>query len=341
MENEFKNKRILVTGGTGSIGNAIIQGLLKYEPKYIRIYSRDETKQFELEHKLNAGDKVRFLIGDVRDKERLNLAMEDIDIVFHVAALKHVSACESNPFEAVKTNVQGTQNVIDCAFANKVDKVIGVSTDKATDPTSVMGCTKLLAEKIMLSTFYYKGHKKTKFCFVRFGNVLGSRGSVVPLLKSQIKAGKPVTVTDSKMTRFFMTINQAVELVFKAAQNMQDREIFVFKMPVVNIKDLAKALISLEQDKDASQGKIDIKIIGKKDGERMYERLLTKEEAENSLETKDMFIIVPKNQLKEVKARFKARKAPLKEYSSKNTKKLNINEIKKMLHAMDSEDSSQ
>jgi len=334
MNNEFTNKRILVTGGTGSIGSAIVKGLLEYNPKYIRIYSRDETKQFELEHELNAGSKLRFLIGDIRDKERLNLAMEDIDIVFHAAALKHVSACERNPFEAVKTNVQGTQNVIDCAFANKVEKVIGISTDKATNPTNVMGCTKLLAEKIMFATSFYKGHKKTKFCFVRFGNILGSRGSVVPLLKNQIKEGGPVTITDPKMTRFFMTISQAVDLVLEATKLMRDREIFVLKMPSVNIKDLAKALIESEQAENNSTDKIGIKIIGKKDGERMHERLLTQEDAENALETKDMFIIVPKKQLDAGKSYFKATKSVVSEYSSKNTKKLNIKEIRKMLQEM-------
>jgi FlaA1/EpsC-like NDP-sugar epimerase len=340
MDNEFKNKRILVTGGTGSIGTAIVKGLLEYNPKYIRILSRDETKQFELEHELRAGSKLRFLIGDIRDKERLNLAMEDIDIVFHAAALKHVPACERNPFEAVKTNVQGTQNVIDCAFANKVEKVIGISTDKATDPTSVMGCTKLLAEKIMFATLFYKGHKKTKFCFVRFGNILGSRGSVVPLLQNQIKEGGPVTVTDPKMTRFFMTISQAVDLVFKATKLMQDREIFVLKMPTLTIKDLAKAIIESEQEKNNNTKKIPIKIIGKKDGERMYERLLTEEEAENAIETKDMFIIVPKKQIQASKAYFKARKAASKEYSSKNTQKLSVKEIKKMLQNMNSHNIS-
>src|SRR3990167_3418436 len=162
MNSEFKDKRILVTGCTGSIGSAIVKLLLPHKPKAVRVYSRDESKQFELEQELAAESRVRFLVGDIRDKERLNMAMENIDIVFHADALKHVSSCENNPFEAVKTNVQGTQNVIDCAFANNVDKVIGISTDKATDPTNVMGCTKLLAEKIMLASYFYKGEHKTK-----------------------------------------------------------------------------------------------------------------------------------------------------------------------------------
>lgn len=339
MLNEFKNKRILVIGGTGSIGSVIVTELLKYEPRQIRIYSRDETKQFELGHELNAGPRIRFLIGDIRDKERLNLAMENVDIAFHAAALKHVSSCENNPFEAVKTNVQGTQNVIDCAFANKVDKVIGISTDKATDPTNVMGCTKLLAEKIMLASYFYKGMHKTRFCFVRFGNVLGSRGSVVPLFSKQIKQGGPITITEPNMTRFFMTINDAVNLVFKSASLMHDREIFILKMPVVKIKDLAKAVLELEKEKNKNTADINIKIIGKKNGERMHEKLLTVEEAENALETKDMFIIVPQEILELQKSKrtyYGAKKTKVKEYSSKSIKKLNIKEIKRMLRKMES-----
>lgn len=332
MKNEFKNKRILVTGGTGSIGSAIVKLLLPYQPKQIRVYSRDESKQFELEQALAAGPNIRFLVGDIRDKERLAMAMENVDIVFHAAALKHVYACENNPFEAVKTNVQGTQNVIDCAFANNVDKVIGISTDKATDPTNVMGCTKLLAEKIMLASYFYKGMHKTKFCFVRFGNVLGSRGSVVPLLQKQIQHGGPITITDPNMTRFFMTIHDAVNLVFKAASLMRDREIFILKMPVVKIGDLAKAVLPSASMK--------IKIIGKKNGERMHEKLLTAEEAENALETKDMFIIVPPEVLASTQSRriySGIRKTKINEYGSQTEKKLTIKEIKNMLERMQAE----
>lgn len=337
MKSEFKGKRILVTGGTGSIGSAIVKLLRSCEPKAIRVYSRDESKQFELEQELGAGSGVRFLVGDIRDKERLNMAMEDVDIVFHAAALKHVSSCENNPFEAVKTNVQGTQNVIDCAFANNVDKVIGISTDKATDPTNVMGCTKLLAEKIMLASYFYKGMHRTKFCFVRFGNVLGSRGSVVPLFLKQVASGGPITITDPDMTRFFMTVHDAVSLVFKATALMRDREIFILKMPAVKIRDLAKAVLESEKEKNGQAPKVDIKIIGKKNGERMHEKLLTPDEAENALETKDMFIIVPQEVLKSQNVRRTypgARKTKVREYSSKSEKKLVVKEIIKMLQRM-------
>src|SRR3989338_982202 len=267
MINEFKGKTILITGGTGSIGSKIVEKLLQFEPHQIRVYSRDETKQFELLNRLGNPTGVSLLVGDIRDKERLNMAMENVDVVFHAAALKHVLACEKNPFEAVKTNVYGTQNIIDCAFANGVEKVIGISTDKAADPTNVMGCTKSLAEKIMLASYFYKGKKKTKFCFVRFGNVLFSRGSVIPLFVNQIKQGGPVTVTDKEMDRFVMSTTQAVTLIFKATTMMREREIFILKMPALKIIDLATALIELFAKKfDLDPKDVPIKIVGKKMG---------------------------------------------------------------------------
>ena len=338
MINEFKNKRILVTGGTGSIGSAIVRELLNYHPRQIRVFSRDETKQFELGHALDAPASVNFLIGDIRDKERLNMAMEKIDIVFHVAALKHVVSCENNPFEAIKTNVQGTQNVIDCAYANGVDKVIMISTDKATDPTNVMGCTKLLAEKLILASFLYKGDKKTKFCCVRFGNVLASRGSVVPLFLNQIKRGLPITITDPQMTRFIMSISQAVQLVLKSTKLMKNREIFVLKMPVVTLKDLARAVIEVFQEKNKIKLDVPVKIIGKKEGERLHEKLLTIEESEGALETEDMFIILPN--LLDPGSGYKftksdsypdAKKTKVNEYSSKDVKKMPVAAIKELL----------
>lgn len=338
MIKEFKNKRILVTGGTGSIGSAIVKELLKCRPYQIRVYSRDETKQFELMHEIGPSTAIDFLIGDVRDKERLNLAMENIDIVFHAAALKHVVACENNPFEAVKTNVQGTQNVIDCAYANQVDKVIMISTDKATDPTNVMGCTKLLAEKLILASFLYKGKKKTKFCCVRFGNVLGSRGSVVPLFINQIKRGRPITVTDPKMTRFIMSIPQAVQLVFKSAKLMKNHEIFVLKMPVVTLKDLAQAVIEAFREKNKVNQRVPIKIIGKNGGERIHEKLLTVEESMGALELDDMFVILPNLLEPSVGYEFsknssypRAKRAKVHEYSSIDNKKMAVAEIKKLL----------
>lgn len=336
--NEFKNKRILVTGGTGSIGSAIVKELLKYQPRQIRIFSRDETKQFELIHEIGSPASASFLIGDVRDKERLNMAMENIDIIFHAAALKHVSVCERNPFEAVKTNVQGTQNVIDCAFANDVDKVIVISTDKATDPSNVMGCTKLLAEKLILASFLYKGRKRTKFCCVRFGNVLASRGSVVPLFINQIKQGKAVTITDPEMTRFILSIFQAVQLVFRSAKLMRNGEIFVLKMPVVTLNDLAQATIEACDEKRGFKVAVPVKIIGKNCGERTHEKLLTFDESEGALESNEMFIILPsllnpKSEQEFFKSNLYPgfKKAKVGEYSSKSIKKIPVKAIKDLL----------
>ncbi|MBI5728768.1 MAG: polysaccharide biosynthesis protein [Candidatus Magasanikbacteria bacterium] len=292
--NEFKNKRILVTGGTGSIGSTIVKHLLPFDPLQIRVLSRDESKQFNLFNEVNKDPRVRFLIGDIREKERVKQAMENVDIVFHAAAMKHVLSCENDPFEAVKTNVIGTQNVIECAMASGVDLVVGISTDKATDPVSVMGCTKLLAEKIMLASFHYKGDKPTKCCFVRFGNVLSTRGSVVPLFYQQMKKNGSVEVTDKGMYRFFISVDEAVSLVFKAARLSRDREIFILKMPVIRIYDLAKAVIELYAEKCGRVAReVKIKIVGRKAGERLHEKLLTRDEAVYALETKDMFIIKP------------------------------------------------
>jgi len=337
--NLFKGKSILVTGGTGSIGSIIVKKLLEFNPKQIRILSRDETKQYNLAQELNYNPKVRLLIGDIRNKDRVNKAMENIDIVFHAAAMKHIPACENDPSEAVETNVRGMQNIIDCAMANDVEKVIGISTDKATDPVSVMGCTKLLAEKMMLA--HYSGTHRTKFCFVRFGNVLNSRGSVIPLFYKQIMAGGPVTVTDDRVRRFFMSIDQAVGLIFKAAGLMRDREIFILKdMSVLKIYDLAKAMIELYATKFGYRpGQIEIKVTGLKLGERLHEKLLTEDESLFALENKDMFIIVPlvnygqnkKVSFKKYMAGMKAKKCQVQNYTTENQKNLSVDQIKQLL----------
>lgn len=331
MDNIFKNKNILVTGGTGSIGSEIVRRVLQYRPKVVRILSRDETKQFELDQELGNREKVRFLVGDVRDKERLIRAFEGIDIVFHAAAMKHVPACEYNPFEAVKTNVLGTQNVIDAALDNKVEKVIAISTDKAASPINTMGATKLLAEKLIIDANFYKGRKKTIFSCVRFGNVIGSRGSVIPLFKNQIQAGGPVTVTDPEMTRFIMSIPQAVDLVFQATKMAQGGEIFIFKMPVVKLGDLASIMIKhLAPKYGYDPNSILVDIIGIRNGEKMFEHLMNEEEAHYAYETDRMFFLIPKS----VESDYilgMAKKAEQKEYTSNDIEPMHIEEIKSLL----------
>lgn len=289
----FQGKRILVTGGTGSIGSEIVRQLLKYKPKQIRIYSRGETKQFHLHQELSDDEKnleiLRFLIGDVRDKDRLNRAFKDIDIVFHAAALKHVPFCEMNPFEAIKTNIYGTQNVIDLAIDHEVEKVIAISSDKAVDPNTIMGITKLMMERMVSSASNYSGAPKIKFTAVRFGNVVNSRGSVIPLWIEQIKKGKPVTITDPKMSRYFMSIHDAVKLVFMAATTMLGSEIFVFKMSKYNINDLAKEVIK----RFGNGSEYKIKIIGAREREKIDEKLFTDEEKEFILDMGPFNIIQP------------------------------------------------
>ena len=332
MENIFKDKKIIVTGGTGSIGSEIVRRVLQYNPEVVRILSRDESKQFELEQEIGDLENVRFLIGDVRDKDRLNRAFEDIDVVFHAAAMKHVPACEYNPFEAVKTNVVGTQNVIDAALDNSVGKVIAISTDKAASPINTMGATKLLAEKLLIDANFYKGHRKTVFSCVRFGNVMGSRGSVIPLFEKQIKNGGPVKVTDPEMTRFMMTIPQAVDLVFKATKKAQGGEIFIFKMTVVKLGDLANVMIAHLAPKFGYNSEaIRIDTIGIRNGEKMYEHLMNEEEARYAYETEDMFVVLAKQIFPEYWLEG-GTKAEQKRYASDNAKVLSVEEVRQLLN---------
>lgn len=294
MVNIFQGKNILVTGGSGSIGSEIVKKLLQYEPEVVRVLSNDENCLFNLEQELQSHTNLRFLVGDVRDKERLQRAVESIDFVFHAAALKHVPLCEYNPFEAVKTNVLGTQNVVEVAIEEEVEKMITISTDKAVNPINVMGATKLLAERLTISANYYKGEKRTAFSCVRFGNVLDSRGSVVPLFREQIKGGGPVIITDLDMTRFVMSIPRAVDLVLKAAEATCGGEIFIFKMPALRIGDLAEAMIEeLAPHYGYDPKSIKREVSGRRAGEKIYEELLTEDEAVNVSETEDMFIVAP------------------------------------------------
>ncbi len=293
MGDIIKGKRILITGGTGTIGYALARRVLDAGAEVVRIFSRDEYKQFRMEeefckiYSIQTGDKLRFLLGDVRDKERIFRAMEDIDYVFHLAALKHVPACEYNPYEAVKTNVLGTQNVIDAAIAQGVKAVIYTSSDKAAGPTNTMGASKLLAERLIIAANEGKGKSDIKFLSVRFGNVLNSRGSVVPLFQRQIRQGGPITVTNPQMTRFFMSAEHAVELILSVLENSHGGESYVLKMPVLAIGTLAEALLKM------SGLDVPVKNVGLRPGEKMFEELMSEEESSRALEAEDMFIILP------------------------------------------------
>lgn len=284
------HKIIIVTGGTGSIGSEIVRHLLDTHASQIRIYSRDEHKQHELQQTLPKDARLRFLIGDIRDKDRMDFAFQGVDICFHTAALKHVAFCEYNPFEAIKTNVMGTQNVIDLALKHNLEKVVAISTDKAVNPTSVLGTSKLMMEKLVTAANQLIGDRRTRFSSVRFGNVLSSRGSVLPIWLNQIEQGGPITITDKRATRFIMDIPEAVGLVFRAAEMMQGGEIFVLKMKKkFKIVDFAKEVVL----KHAAGKKIALKFIGLRPGEKLHEELLTADEAAHALEVKDMFVIQP------------------------------------------------
>ncbi len=328
MANILQGKSILVTGGTGSIGTEIVRRVLQYEPKVVRVFSNDEDAQFNLAQELRDYPNVRFLIGDVRDKERLARAVEGIDFIFHASALKHVPLCEYNPFEAVKTNVLGTQNVIEVAMEEEIEKLITLSTDKAVNPVNVMGATTLLDERLTISANYYKGVRKAVFSCVRFGNVLESRGSVVPLFRKQIEQGGPVTITDPDMTRFVMSLAKAVELVLKAAEIAQGGEIFIFKMPALRIGDLAEVMIKeLAPQYGHNPKDIKIEIISKRFGEKHDEELMTRYEAGNDYELEDMFVVTPQIP----GGNLVVKEAPVAEYSSKDLELLTKREITEML----------
>lgn len=335
--NIFKNKKVLVCGGTGSIGSEIVRQLLKKKAAQIRILARDEMKHQALATELKFPKNVRSLVGDVRDLKRLQMAMDDIDIVFHTAALKAIQYCEYNPFEAVMTNVYGTQNVIQAALQHNVEKLITISTDKAAGPSSTLGATKLLAERITAAADYYRGRKKTKFAAVRFGNVLGSRGSVLPIIADQIRKGQPVTITKNHMTRFIMSIPQAVNLVFEAAEIMQGGEIFILKMPVVNISELINIFIRKYCQKHQINVKhIKIEYVGMRPGERTDEKLLTEDEAEYAYENNNLFMlpstISKPNERYTQKKYPKFRKLKTKQgYTSNQVKVLSQSEIDKLI----------
>ena len=288
MEKILKGKNILILGGAGSVGRALTRKMLEYDPKTIRVLDISENEIFSMKDDFRGEGKIRYLIGDIRDFNRLKLAMEDIDIVVQLAAMKHVYACEYNPFEAVKTNIDGLQNVINASRDAGVEKVVFASTDKAVSPSNVMGTTKLLGEKLISLANYYKGDKDTVFVSVRFGNVMGSNGSVVPLFKKQLTEGNPLTITDRDMTRFVITMDEAVDLIYGAIKYAKGGETFVWKMRALKITDLADVMIEKYGNKD-----VKVDIIGKGEGEKMYEEILTEEEISRGVELEHLYVVFP------------------------------------------------
>ncbi|WDV07460.1 UDP-N-acetylglucosamine 4,6-dehydratase (inverting) [Lysinibacillus irui] len=279
--NVLKNKTVLVTGGTGSFGKKFIHKALTLGVKKIIVFSRDELKQYEMKQEFD-DNRLRFFIGDVRDKDRLYRAFNGVDIVIHAAAMKHVDACEYNPFEAVKTNIHGAQNIIEAAIDCGVEKVIALSTDKACSPVNLYGATKLASDKLFVAANAYVGDKKTSFSVVRYGNVVGSRGSVVPFFKKMKETGT-LPVTDERMTRFWITLEQGVHFVLDNLERMHGGEIFVPKIPSMKVVDLAKAIAP----------ECEIQIIGIRPGEKLHEAMIMEDDARHTVEFKDYYIIQP------------------------------------------------
>jgi FlaA1/EpsC-like NDP-sugar epimerase len=332
----YTDKRILIIGGTGTIGQKITKEILKENPKVIRIFSRDEYKQFIMDKEIprEYKTKIRFLIGDVRDYDRVERAMEGIDIVFNLAAMKHVPSCEYNPDEAVKTNVIGVENVIKASMKRNVECMIFTSSDKAISPTNAYGATKLLGEKLVQAAQFSKGQSKTKFVAVRFGNVMGSRGSVIPLFKKQVLENKRITITDKDMSRFMMTQTQAARLTMKAVFDSKGGETFVLKMPVINLGDLAEVVIEETCSKFKQSNKqVAIDEIGIRPGEKMYEELMTEEESKFCYDLGDVFAVIPTTfNFEEYEEYYKKySKAKVGMYSSHDEEVLTKEEVKELL----------
>ena len=327
----FKDKTLLITGGTGSFGNAVLNRFLDTDIGEIRIFSRDEKKQDDMRHEFQAkmpelSSKIRYYIGDVRDLASLKSAMHDVDYIFHAAALKQVPSCEFFPIEAVKTNVLGTDNVLTAAIDEGVKAVICLSTDKAAYPVNAMGTSKAMMEKAVVAKS--RTTKKTKICCTRYGNVMCSRGSVIPLWIEQIKAGNPITITEPSMTRFIMSLDEAVDLVLFAFENGESGDILVQKAPACTIETLAKAVTGLFKPDH------EIKVIGIRHGEKMYETLLTNEECSGAVDLGNFYRVPCDKRGLNYDKYFKqgdTERNPLSEFNSNNTELLNVEQVQQKL----------
>jgi UDP-glucose 4-epimerase len=323
----FKNKILLITGGTGSFGNAVLRRFLNTDVKEIRIFSRDELKQDDMRKKYN-NNKLKFYLGDVRDVNSIKDAVRGVDFIFHAAALKQVPSCEFYPMQAVQTNIIGTENILNCAIEEGVKKVIVLSTDKAVYPINAMGISKAMMEKVAVAKSRNLNDNETVICCTRYGNVMASRGSVIPLFINQIKQGKDITITDPNMTRFMMSLDDAVNLVMFAFKNAQNGDIFVQKAPAVTIEVLAKTLVNIFNKPNHN-----IKVIGTRHGEKLYETLLTREEMLHAIDMDNYYKIPSDTRDLNYNQYFEDGKVitEAKDYHSHNTHRLNENEMKDMI----------
>lgn len=329
---QFKDKVLMITGGTGSFGNAVLNRFLDSDIKEIRIFSRDEKKQDDMRHHYN-NPKLKFYIGDVRDITTIRAAMIGVDYVFHAAALKQVPSCEFFPMEAVKTNVIGTDNILTAAIEAGVSKVVCLSTDKAAYPINAMGTSKAMMEKIIIAKARTADPEKTKICCTRYGNVMASRGSVIPLFINKIKEGNPLTVTDGNMTRFIMNLDEAVDLVLYAFENGSQGDLFVQKSDASTIKDLTTAIKELFGMPDYP-----VETIGIRHGEKMYETLLTNEECARAIDCGKFYRVIADNRdlnYEKYLSQGNVKRSELSEFNSNNTKQLNVEEIKNKLLTCD------
>jgi UDP-glucose 4-epimerase len=327
----FDNKVLMITGGTGSFGQTVLKRFLATDVREIRIFSRDEKKQEEMRIALN-NPKLKFYIGDVRDFDGLVSAMKGVDYVFHAAALKQVPSCEFYPMEAVKTNVLGTENVLNAATASNVKRVVVLSTDKAVYPINAMGISKAMAEKLMVAKARTQLESETVFCATRYGNVMASRGSVIPLFVGQLKEGKPLTVTDPNMTRFLMSLEDSVDLVLYAFQHGKQGDLFVQKAPASTVADLAQAL------KEVFKADSPIRVIGTRHGEKLYESLISREEMAKAEDMGDYYRIPADNRDLNYAQFFsegEEKIAQFEDYTSHNTEQLDVEQVKKLLLKLD------